>query len=284
MRKPSSANPNYYIPVLCYDLKNNFVKRYESAVAAGKELGLSSSGITACCRLSYNRTGAGGYKWKYENALHDISKINYSDIKREINQFSLSGDYIATYKSQSDAARAFNKDIHNFAHAIHKGKAYGYLWLRSTNANRINNLIEHIHDKEFHILQIDKNGVVVNSFRSALDAEKQTGINNTNICTASTTKSSDGSFYRTAAGFYWVDKNKDPNYRIDFNYKKGHGERAVLQFDLNGNLIREFDSIADAQEFLGLSRNKQSSIYDCVSPNKHTKTAYGYIWKYKGLE
>ncbi|MBQ3754772.1 MAG: HNH endonuclease, partial [Clostridia bacterium] len=54
-------NPNYYIPVLCYDLKNNFVKRYESAVAAGKELGLSSSGITACCRLSYNRTSAGGY-------------------------------------------------------------------------------------------------------------------------------------------------------------------------------------------------------------------------------
>ena len=63
------------------------------------------------------------------------------------------------------------------------------------------------------------------------------------------------------------------------NIKKGHGEIKIIQCDLDGKVLREFDSIADTQEYLGMPRNKISSIYDCFKQNSKKNNAYGYIWK-----
>lgn len=52
--------------------------------------------------------------------------------------------------------------------------------------------------------------------------------------------------------------------------------KPILQFDLNNNFIQEFDSILDAQRFLGL---KSSHIAECVKGK--LKTSNGYIWKLK---
>lgn len=65
-------------------------------------------------------------------------------------------------------------------------------------------------------------------------------------------------------------------------YVKGRGKDTsdivnrikILQYDLEGNLIREFNSISDATKSL----NKVGSLIgECVRGNR--KTAYGYIWK-----
>lgn len=92
-------------------------------------------------------------------------------------------------------------------------------------------------------------------------------------------KTEEGKLFRKTGGYYWVDINIDPSYEIDFNYKKGHGETRVVQCDLDGNELREFDSIADAQEYLGMPRSKISSIYDCFKLNSKKTKAYGYIWR-----
>lgn len=52
--------------------------------------------------------------------------------------------------------------------------------------------------------------------------------------------------------------------------------KAVLQYDRNMNLIREFDSGKDAALTLGISK---SNICSVLKHNK--KTAGGYIWVYK---
>lgn len=63
------------------------------------------------------------------------------------------------------------------------------------------------------------------------------------------------------------------------NSRKGRNARkAVLQFDLNGKLIKEYPSIIAVQRELGY---KNSSIGDCCRNKKHFKTAYGYVWKFK---
>lgn len=49
-------------PVSQYDLKMNFIKRWESLEDAQNELGISKSNI--CRAIKYDRT-AGGYKWTY---------------------------------------------------------------------------------------------------------------------------------------------------------------------------------------------------------------------------
>ena len=46
-----------------YDMSNNFIKTWESAASAGRELDINSSGIISCCRGKLKTSG--GYIWKY---------------------------------------------------------------------------------------------------------------------------------------------------------------------------------------------------------------------------
>jgi hypothetical protein len=70
---------------------------------------------------------------------------------------------------------------------------------------------------------------------------------------------------------------------IIHSFKTGLGNpytRKILQYDMQGNLIREWDSIIDAARSLNKPR---SNISNCCRGYRY-KTAYGYIWKYKDAE
>ena len=67
---------NYPIKIEPYETKQTksvaqytkdgiLIKRWNSAAEAGKALGISSSGITACCKGYKKYNTAGGFKWKY---------------------------------------------------------------------------------------------------------------------------------------------------------------------------------------------------------------------------
>jgi group I intron endonuclease len=61
------------------------------------------------------------------------------------------------------------------------------------------------------------------------------------------------------------------------NYgKPSYNRKVVLQFDLNGNLIKEFPSLKQASEELGIHKNY---IGPCC--NGRYKQARGFIFKYK---
>lgn len=72
------------------------------------------------------------------------------------------------------------------------------------------------------------------------------------------------------------------------NFDKGHSDRkvginnkqnkAVLQFDLDGNFIKEFHSLSEASRKLNISAG---DICRCC--NLKRKTAGSYKWKYKTL-
>ena len=51
--------------------------------------------------------------------------------------------------------------------------------------------------------------------------------------------------------------------------------KKVHQFDLNGNLIRVFSSVGDAERFTGIDHRQ---ICDCC--NGKQKTSHGFVWKY----
>ena len=274
-------NPNYYIPVSCYTLDNKYVKDYESAVAAGNDIGISPSLITACCRLYKSHASAGGFKWKYKDSDLNIETIAYRDQKIGIVQADYDGRIINTIISISDAASSVNKNLSNFASNIKKGYAYGFIWITKDNENNLPDIINELEQKKYHLLQIDSNGNVIKRFQSSLEAEKEIGIDHSNILFAINSKTKEGKYFRKAKGYYWVDINETPDYQIDFQYKKNCGQKIVQQYDLQGNLLKEFPSVKDAQESLGIDRNKTSSIYDCLSTKKGNSQAYGFVWKYK---
>ena len=76
-----------------------------------------------------------------------------------------------------------------------------------------------------------------------------------------------------------IDENKTHNYLNNLqwitnkdNCRKSNN-KPVLQYDLDGNFVREWECAADVRREL----NKQ--ISQCLKGK--LKTAYGYIWKYK---
>lgn len=71
----------------------------------------------------------------------------------------------------------------------------------------------------------------------------------------------------------WCNNQKENINNINSLKRKF---KTILQFDLEGNLINEYNS---ATELSKLKNYKRSYIYDCC--NGRYKQAYGYVWKYK---
>lgn len=69
------------------------------------------------------------------------------------------------------------------------------------------------------------------------------------------------------------NRNKNISKALTNNYKIS---RVILQFDKDGNLIKEWISIHQIYRELGYS---PGNIYSCCQ--KKYKQSYGYIWRYK---
>jgi hypothetical protein len=117
-------------PVLQYDLDGNFIKEWDSAVDAGKELNICISNINKCCKK--NRLKAGGFQWRYKDGEIKIGKY----VKREsinnkaIIQMTKESEAIKEYKSIMDASTQtgiLNTSIKNCLSGRTKS-AGGYKW------------------------------------------------------------------------------------------------------------------------------------------------------------
>ena len=79
----------------------------------------------------------------------------------------------------------------------------------------------------------------------------------------------------------WISGIDNMNYGTR-NERTGHsqmnkqGSKALLQYDLQGNFIKEFPSVSEASRELGKS---QANISRCANGFKNQ--AYGFIWKFK---
>ena len=72
-------------------------------------------------------------------------------------------------------------------------------------------------------------------------------------------------------------KKKLSENHADYKGKKNPNAKPVLMFTLDGEFIRKFDCVRDANEYLGKDRDRDN-ISKCARGG--SKTAWGYIWKY----
>lgn len=73
----------------------------------------------------------------------------------------------------------------------------------------------------------------------------------------------------------WCTHKYNMNYgsiREKINKKK---RKKIIQYDLNGNFIKKWESIIDIERMLNIS--SQCIFYACKNKTKNTK---GYIWRY----
>jgi group I intron endonuclease len=116
------------------------------------------------------------------------------------------------------------------------------------------------------ILQYDLNNNFIKLWNSITSAEKVhgTGIKS---CLVKKTQS--------AGGFIWRYKN-DPlpsNYKFE---RWKNNKKKVIQMDLDGNFIKEWESLMSIQRELGFNNANISMC--CLG---QIKTGYGYKWEYK---
>lgn len=97
-------------PIKQYTIDGVFVKEYENAYEASKELGVKTPSIYNSCKLNCNRKSSKGYLWCYSGDEESIKeKIelykNRQHIQKPILQCTIEGEIIAEFESMNEAER-----------------------------------------------------------------------------------------------------------------------------------------------------------------------------------
>lgn len=66
------------------------------------------------------------------------------------------------------------------------------------------------------------------------------------------------------------------SYNLTYGSREGEKDVAVLQYDLDGNFIREYKSVKDAAKEVGVNKNSISNVM-----HGWAKSAGGYLWRLK---
>lgn len=250
-----------------------------------------------------------GYKWKYveNNDLEneewkEINLINLfgqnhgcdkqyfvSNLGRFKNSYGVIMD---NYKvNENGYIRVF---INNKTFALHRLVALTFLenpenkeTVNHKDGNKINNSVDNLEfatnkEQQIHkyqiglgnnftrkIKQYDLNWNLIKEFDSIVSAAKEMNVSKSTIRGVLIGNR------KTSAGFIWKyseDANLDFSEKITINKNIG---RKVCQYDLEMNLIKIHNSIADAGRNVNVYKN---NIWAVINNTK--KTSGGFIWKY----
>lgn len=189
-------------PIIQYDLYGNFIKIWESASQAGKELGINATCIGNCCKGE--QTHANIYQWKYYSDNFPLNIVSLPDDKidsiikskdssnstngktfKKVIQYSLQGDFIQIFNSLTEAAKSVGLKTTTCISQSCKslGASQGYIWrfYKENFEKHIDvSLSKHsliIADKNnFKINQYDLNNNLVNTWESYKDIVDSLGI------------------------------------------------------------------------------------------------------------
>lgn len=120
------------------------------------------------------------------------------------------------------------------------------------------------------VYQFQKDGKLLHTYDSLTQAATITGISIYHISGCI------HKYYgrKSAGGYIWSFSN---NIKIDEYYNnQGNNRKTILQYDISGNFIKQYNSILEASKDNGIS---DSTIRDMLKGKQ--KTAGGFVWKYK---
>lgn len=118
------------------------------------------------------------------------------------------------------------------------------------------------------ILQYDTDGNFIKEWNGYSEITKVYGLKKSNLSKCCNNKKSSN----TIGGYYWMFKQND---KIEIKLNKIKKLKIdILQYDLSGNFIREWSSIKEAADFVGV-KNLTSAL------NGKKDNIGGFMWRYK---
>lgn len=124
------------------------------------------------------------------------------------------------------------------------------------------------------VKQFSLDGNFIKEYDTITQASKETGVGIARISDVARGNR------KTAGGFIWKfsnDKNIQHKTKPIYHAENDKNLKPILQYDLNGTLVGEYRGIAEATRINGF--NHRTNIISNLKGR--TKTAYGFIWKYK---
>jgi hypothetical protein len=281
-----------YKAVLQFDKDGNFVKEYDTAREAAKEVGISLDNIRRC--LKGETYSAGDFQWKVKEEISSIllnkgeykvsplkKNYKYTGVRGGILQFDLEGKFIKKHRSIIKAARFIGKSPSPISKSLKKSKStsYGFQWRYSEDPHFKKGIVDiepagkRRKPKPRPVIQFHVSGKFIREYPSISEAAKKSGISYKVISYCANKKTPIG------GGFQW-------RYRSDPIFKKGICDlptvrmkvnvKPVLQFDLMGNFMAEYPSPANVLDAVGISR---SSLHECLREKIRTTGKYQWRWK-----
>ncbi len=286
------------------DPEGNVLAEFESTKAASKATGCSESGISACCtgkqRLTMN------FGWFYKDSK--IKDIRGHKNARMVQQFDLNGKFLAEFKSIRLASAASGCQQMSII-SVCKGKqkrAGLFKWKYKEKPKSEKELLQEetkdwIELSEYPRYRISRDGRIFSDKTKIILKNIWSGADESvTIRKINESMGKNVMVHRLVAMAYIPNPNDLPVVNhLDTNQRNNKVENlewatskrntqhatdagvmnnrtAIIQMDLNCNIICRHDSFAAAARKLGV---KYGSINDAA--RGRNKTAYGFKWKYE---
>lgn len=241
-----------------YSLDGKYIKSWPNAQTAAEYFNTNNNVI----RRSVNyKTTSYGYLWSEEYAEQlDISEYSIVAKKEFIYKFDLKNNLIAKYESVVEAARQNDSSPHDIHHAItgrsrSKGFYYSY--------NEDFKIDASIYNKVKNVYLYNLDGSFFKEFSSPSECCRFFGTNHTSGVYRSLRT---GGLYKG----YQISKTKVESMKV--LEKNPSAPRPVAQYDLDGNLIKVYESTMQARKQFG------ETVVN-VLKGRQEKTK-GFVFKY----
>jgi len=218
------------------------------------------------CNLTDGGDGVSGWSddlrsWKRG---HELSKNK----GLPVSQYTLDGDFIATYPSAKRAAELVPAANRGYITQCCKGKRVssgGFLWTYEGEDIKVLDYRDHKRVCQYN----PTTGELVRIHWSVTHAATSIGLDVRTISGACRGK------VKHSGGFAWRYEGDvyHPDNHVDIRYKN----RKVQQMTLDGGFVNEYVSVAEASRVTGIGH---AHILRVCSSKHCNKTAGGFIWRY----
>lgn len=185
-----------------------------------------------------------------------------SQDRKPVLQYDLEGNLIKEWESKVSILNALNIRVGHCCKGRVKSTR-GFIWRYKDEWFDLNLEMKDNQSKPVH--QYDLKGNFINKYKSISEASKSSDVLDSGISSCCQKKS------KSAGNFIWIYEGDNPPKKYTNKTIK-----AVIQYDLNGKFIAEYDSIIEAAKLTGSRSN-------CINMCCNNKINYSnnFIWKYK---
>lgn len=249
------CRPKPFKPVYMFDYEGNLIQEFSSALEGAKTF----DGVHTCIYTAIKiKHSVYGKLWSYEN------KINVNEYTFKIyNHYYLydsNGFFYTDFDTQKECVEFLNTNVGNLSRAVKSKIKIAGFFICTEYYDKIQIVVTKLSGK---LNRYTLDGQYIDSFKTVKEAKEKLGLNLTSISQAI-------KLNRQCNGYRWTrTDNPSPIIEVPENPS---AKRPVYQLDKQGNIIKEFESVSEAEKVY-------SGVRSVLKGSSNQ--AHGYKFAYK---